>query len=57
MAKIHLVIPALTLHGTTVHSERDGISLAERNYLDSRLHPRPLLGEYEFAACEVANWI
>jgi hypothetical protein len=36
-----------------MHGERHRVALAERNYFWPRLHTWPLLGEHEFAACEI----
>jgi len=57
VAKIHPVIPALTLYGPIVYCEYHGISLTERNDLGLRLHPRPLLGKHKFAASEIPAWL
>ena len=37
-----------------VHGESDGVTLTEGHHLDPALHARPLFGQHEFAAGEIA---
>src|SRR3984885_3876122 len=54
MAQIDAISPARPFHGPLAHREDDAVALRERRDLRARLHARPLLGQYELAAGEVA---
>src|SRR5262249_38659895 len=41
------------LHGTMMNCEHDAVTLTKRHNHRSRLHPRPLLCHYEFAADKI----
>ena len=53
VANVDAVEAARSLHWSVPDREDDAVAAAERDDLDARLHPRPLLGEDELAAGEV----
>src|ERR1700719_4613708 len=53
MAHVHAISAACTFHGSVVDGEDDAHTLPKWYDLRARLHPRPLFGERELAACEV----
>src|SRR5262245_13365798 len=40
-----------------VYGKNDGVTLAKRHHFGAALHPRPLLGQHELAAGEIAPWL
>jgi hypothetical protein len=55
MAHVDAIGAARTLHRPLAHREDDPVALAQAHDLGARLHARPLLGQYELAAGEVAS--
>ena len=55
MAHVDAIGAARALHRPLAHREDDPVALAERHHLGARLHARPLLGQHELAAGEVAS--
>ena len=55
MAQINAIEPARPLHRAVMHSKCHRVALPERHHFRPRLHPRPLFGEHEFAAGEIAT--
>ncbi len=56
MAQVNAIEPARALHRPVMHSKDHRIALPQRHHLGPRLHPRPLLGQHELAAGEIAPW-
>ena len=54
VAQVDTVRAARALHRAMMHGEGDRVALSERDNLGTRLHARPLLGEHELAALEIA---
>jgi hypothetical protein len=54
MAQINAVEAARPLHRPVMHSKSHRVALSERHHFGPRLHARPLLGQHEFAATEIA---
>ena len=54
MARTDAIRSPRSSNRAVVHRERHRVPLAQRNHLRPRLHTRPLLGEYEFAAGEIS---
>ena len=55
MAQINAIEPARPLHRPVMHSKCHRVALPQRHHFGPRLHPRPLLGQHEFAAGEIAT--
>src|SRR4051812_12506820 len=55
VAHVHAIDAAGSSDGPVMDGEDDGVALGERDHFGARLHARPLLGEYEFAAGEIAG--
>src|ERR1700682_640552 len=53
MTQVNPIEPARPLHWSKMHGKSHGIALGERHHFGARLHPRPLLGQHEFAAGEI----
>src|SRR6266498_949331 len=45
--------PALSLHRTMMHRKSNAISLAQRNYLGTRLHARTMFGQHKLSASKI----
>src|SRR5437660_9649899 len=56
MTEIYAINAARTLDRPIVHREDNAVSLAQRHYLYTRLHARPLLGHNELASMDVSSW-
>ena len=54
MPQVHPIRTTRALHRPIVHREHDTVAATKRHHLGPRLHPRPLLGQHELAAREVA---
>src|SRR5579864_389214 len=54
MPQVDAVGAARPLDRPMIHGKGNRIALPERNHLRARLHARPLLGQHELAALEVA---
>src|SRR5437868_587426 len=54
MTEIYAINAARTLDRPIVHREDNAVSLAQRHYLYTRLHARPLLGHHKLASMEVS---
>src|SRR5258708_22949429 len=54
VAQINAIEPARPLYRPVMHGKSHRIALREPHHLGPRLHPRPLLGQHEFAAGEIA---
>ena len=54
MAQVDAIAPPPPLDRTVMHGKGDRTALRERYHLGARLHARPLLGQHELAAFEIA---
>ena len=54
MAQVNAVESARPLYRPVMHGKGYRIALRERHHFGPRLHPRPLLGQHEFTAGEIA---
>ena len=57
VAHVDAVDAARALHRPVMHRKDHAFALAQRHDLHARLHARPLLGQHELAAGEVASRI
>ena len=52
--QINAIESARPLHRPDMHSKSHRIALRQRNHFGPRLHARPLFGQHEFTAAEIA---